>query len=413
MIEILLKNPDNQNFLFKWIPLFHLYIDQKYPPMKPASFQNFTRITLIAFLFFNSAFVGIEVLGQEMSFEEYNPPSTLVVPENPVKRAKFPFIDIHSHQWNVSQERVNILVKEMNELNMGVMVNLSGRGRGEAGDIDGQEYMYSMIRRFNGVAPGRFIVFTNLSFREFGSPGWSAKAVADLEKDVQNGANGLKIYKSLGLNTKDINGVRVPIDHPDLDPVWKKCGELGIPVIIHAADPEQFWQPLDANNERWLELKINPGRKRNDTDPAPFDQIIAEQHHVFKKHPKTTFINAHMGWMANNLDKASAHLDMYPNVYFGIGAVIAEFGRQPKRANRFFTEYQDRILFAKDAYNKEEFYTYFRVLETEDEYFPYYKKYHAFWSMYGLGLSDEVLKKVYYKNAIKIIPNIDKSGFPD
>lgn len=355
-------------------------------------------------------------VAQQMSFEEYNPPSTLVVPENPLKRSKFPFIDVHSHQWNVAQETVVRLVREMDEINMAVMVNLSGRGfsRGGASDNDQQEYMYSMIRRFNGVAPGRFIVFTNLSFSDFGSDSWTKKAVADLEKDVkEGGANGLKIYKSLGFSVKDIHGNRVPVDHPHLDPVWAKAGELGIPVLIHTADPEPFWQPLDANNERWLELKINPGRKRSDTDPAPFDQLIAEQHHVFKKHPKTTFINAHMGWMANNLDKASAHLDMYPNVYFGIGAVIAEFGRQPRRAKQFFTEYQDRILFAKDSYNKEEFYTYFRVLETEDEYFPYYKKYHAFWSMYGLGLSDEVLKKVYYKNAIKIIPNIDTSRFPD
>lgn len=355
------------------------------------------------------------LLAQEMSFEEYNPPSTLVVPENPLKRAKFPFIDVHSHQWNVAQETVVRLVSEMDELNMAVMVNLSGRGfsRGGASDNDQQEYMFSMIRRFNGVAPGRFIVFTNLSFNDFGTENWIKKAVADLEMDVKNGANGLKIYKSLGFSVKDIHGNRVPVDHPHLDPVWAKAGELGIPVIIHTADPEPFWSPMDANNERWLELKINPGRKRSDIDPAPFEQLIAEQHHVFKKHPNTTFINAHMGWMANNLDKAEAHLEQYPNVYFGIGAVIAEFGRQPRRAKAFFTKYQDRILFAKDAYNKEEFYTYFRVLETEDEYFPYYKKYHAFWSMYGLGLSDEVLKKVYYKNAIKIIPNIDTSRFPD
>lgn len=357
---------------------------------------------------------GEGTIAQQMGFEEYNPPSTLVVPENPVKRAKFPFIDVHSHQWNVAQETVHRLVGEMDELNMAVMVNLSGRGRGGIGsDPDGQEYMFSMIRRFNGVAPGRFIVFTNLSFRDFGSPGWVQKAVADLEKDVQNGANGLKIYKSLGLSVKDINGKRVEIDHADLDPVWAKCGELGIPVLIHSADPEQFWEPMDANNERWLELKINPNRKRGNDDPAPFGQLLAEQHNVFRKHPGTTFINAHMGWMANNLDKAERHLDEFPNVYFGIGAVIAEFGRQPRRAKAFFTKYQDRVVFAKDAYNKEEFYTYFRVLETEDEYFPYYKKYHAFWSMYGLGLPDEVLKKLYYKNAIKIIPNIDSSRFPD
>ncbi len=350
---------------------------------------------------------------QEMSFEEYNPPSTLVVPENPVKRAKFPFIDVHSHQWNVHEETVHRLVREMEELNMAVMVNLSGRGRSrDTNDIDGQEYMYSMIRRFNGVAPGRFIVFTNLSFREFGADGWSQKAVADLEKDVANGANGLKIYKSLGLSVKDINGQRVPVDHPDLDPVWRKCGDLGIPVLIHSADPASFWQPMDANNERWLELKLNPNRRRSATNPAPFEQIIAEQHNVFRKHPNTTFINAHMGWMANDLDKAEAHLKEFPNVNFGIGAVIAEFGRQPRRAKQFFINCQDRVLFAKDAYNKEEFYTYFRVLETEDEYFPYYKKYHAFWPMYGLGLPDEVLKKVYYKNAISIIPNIDSSRFP-
>lgn len=371
--------------------------------------------------FSHSLFVlGLIVFGltslqaQEMSFEDYNPPSTLVVPENPIKRAKFPFIDVHSHQWNVAEETVNRLVREMDELNMGVMVNLSGRGSSRTtNDIDGQEYMYSMIRRFNGVAPGRFIVFTNLSFREFGAPGWSGKAVRDLEKDVANGANGLKIFKSLGLSVKDVQGNRVPVDHPDLDPVWKKAGQLGIPVLIHAADPAAFWEPMDANNERWLELKLNPNRKRGANNPVPFEQIIAEQHNVFRKHPGTTFINAHMGWMANNLDLASKHLDTYPNVNFGIGAVIAEFGRQPRRAKKFFVTYQNRILFAKDAYNKEEFYTYFRVLETVDEYFPYYKKYHAFWSMYGLGLPDEVLKKVYYKNAIRIIPNIDASRFPD
>jgi predicted TIM-barrel fold metal-dependent hydrolase len=351
---------------------------------------------------------------QEMGFEEYEPVSTLVVPENPVKSAKFPFVDIHSHQWNVTQALVHRLVAEMDELNMATMVNLSGKGFARSrSEIDAQAYLNSMIRRFNGVAPGRFIVFTNLGFDGFGSEDWVEKAVAELETDVKNGANGLKIYKSLGLSINDIHGNRVPIDHPDLDPIWAKCGELGIPVLIHAADPAPFWQPMDARNERWLELKINPNRKRGPDNPAPFEQIIAEQHHVFRKHPKTTFINAHMGWMANDLGKAGRHLEEYPNVNFGIGAVIAEFGRQPRMAREFFIRYQDRILFGKDAYNKEEFYTYFRVLETADEYFPYYKKYHAFWRMYGLDLPDEVLKKVYYKNALRIIPNMDASLFPD
>lgn len=370
-------------------------------------------ITLLIF----GLFFTLQVAAQEsptMGFEEYDPISTLVVPENPVKRAKFPFIDVHSHQWNVTVDRVATLVREMEEINMQVMVNLSGRGFDRAaGDIGSQAYLNGMVKRFNGEAPGRFIVFTNVSFKNVGTEGWSEGAVKQLEEDVENGANGLKIYKSLGLRNLDINGGRIAVDDPRLDPVWAKCGELGIPVLIHAADPKPFWDPHDEKNERWLELKLRPGRKREADDPAPFEQIIAEQHHVFEKHPNTTFINAHMGWMANDLEKLGEHLDQFPNVNVGIGAVIAELGRQPRMARKFFENYQDRILFAKDAYNKEEFYTYFRVLETEDEYFPYYKKYHAYWRMYGIGLPDEILKKVYYKNALRIIPNIDASGFPD
>ncbi|MGM0943655.1 MAG: amidohydrolase family protein [Bacteroidota bacterium] len=350
---------------------------------------------------------------QEMSFEEYNPPSTLKVPENLVTRAKFPFVDIHSHQGGITKEKIDQLLADMKALNMGVLVNLSGRGFGRGDSNSQQEYIKSMMQEFETHAPGRFLVFTNLNFAGFGDENWSRIAVKELEEDVQAGAVGLKIYKSLGLNVKDNNGNRVPVDHPDLDPVWAKAGELGIPVIIHSADPAQFWQPMDANNERWLELKTHPNRARSATNPAPFEQIIAEQHHVFEKHPNTTFINAHMGWMANDLDKAGEHLDRYPNVNFGIGAVIAEFGRQPRRAKAFFIQYQDRLLFGKDAYNPEEFHTYFRVLETEDEYFPYYKKYHAFWRMYGLGLPDEVLKKVYYKNALRIVPRMDASVFPE
>ncbi|MFT5955247.1 MAG: putative TIM-barrel fold metal-dependent hydrolase [Cyclobacteriaceae bacterium] len=370
-------------------------------------------------LFFCLIGIITSLLAQEpdankMEFENYDPTSTLEVSRHLPIASKFPFIDVHSHQWNLTKGRIGRLVEEMDSLNMAVMVNLSGRGFDRAaGDIGSQEYLAGMVRRTKGEAEGRIVMFTNVSFKKVGETGWSEEAVRQLEVDVKNGAVGLKIYKSLGLNNVDINGDRIAVDDPRLDPVWAKCGELGIPVLIHSADPAPFWMPHDSTNERWLELKLRPGRKREADNPAPFEQIIAEQHHVFQKHRNTTFINAHMGWMANDLDAAEAHLELYPNVNFGIGAVIAEFGRQPRRAKAFFEKYQDRVVFAKDAYNQEEFYTYFRVLETEDEYFPYYKKYHAFWRMYGLGLSDEVLKKLYYKNALRIIPGIDGSGFPD
>ena len=211
----------------------------------------------------------------------------------------------------------------------------------------------------------------------------------------------------------DSAGNRISINDVRIDPVWEVCGELGIPVLIHSADPAPFWDPHDDKNERWLELKLRPRRKRGPEDPAPWQTIIDEQHDIFRKHPNTNFINAHMGWYANNLGKLGEMMDEFPNMYVEIGAVIAELGRQPRAANKFFEKYQDRVMFGKDAWNPEEYYTYFRVLETEDEYFPYYKKYHAYWKMYGLGLPDEILKKLYYKNALAVIPNIDKSLFPE
>ncbi|MBS9463538.1 amidohydrolase family protein [Flagellimonas sp. 389] len=353
-------------------------------------------ITLLFFLCF------LYTKSQEMGFEEYNPKSTLVVPENLVDKAKFTFIDVHSHQFRMATQDLSTLVRDMDKMNMGVMVNLSG-GSGEG--------LQDMLKNVNNNYPNRFVIFANVDFSGVGKPNWGEEAAKQLESDVKSGAKGLKIYKSLGLRHKDINGKRIAIDDSRLDPIWTKCGELGIPVLIHAADPKSFWDPMDKDNERWLELKTRPRRKRSATNPAPWQQIIDEQHRMFKKHPKTKFINAHMGWYANNLAMLGELMDEIPNMSVGIGAIIAELGRQPRMAKKFFLKYQDRILFGKDSWKPEEFPTYFRVLETDDEYFPYYKKYHAFWAMYGLDLPDEVLRKVYYKNALNLIPGVDKSLF--
>ena len=334
-----------------------------------------------------------EPLDIQMDFESYDPPSTLVVPENPVTKAKFPFIDVHSHQWRMDTANLDQLVREMDAMNMCVMVNLSGRG----GLI-----LKNMTDNIAKQYPNRFVCFTNINLQSIDDPDWTEETVKQIEFDVANGARGLKIYKSQGMQNVDSQGNRIQFN-----------GELGIPVLIHAADPKSFWDPRDSLNERSLELKCGPGRKRTADDPASWETIIAEQHDVFKKHPNTTFINAHLGWFGNNLKRLGELLDEMPNMNVGIGAVIAELGRQPRMANWFFEKYQDRILFGKDAYNPDEFPTYFRVLETADEYFPYYKRYHAFWKMYGLNLSDEILKKVYYKNALRIVPGLDKSLFPD
>lgn len=349
-----------------------------------------------------------------VTFEEYEPKSTLVVSGKPITRAKFPFIDVHNHQWEMnSKESLTKLITEMDKMNMGLMCNLSGRGfnQDEAKSTAG---ITGMIDAVKENYPTRFAIFTNIDFSKINEPDWTAKAVKMLEEDVKlRGAKGLKIYKSLGFSVKD-NGKLVPVDDARIDPIWAKAGELGIPVLIHTADPASFWNPLNAQNERWLELKTHPGRKRDASAGKDYswEQLIEQQHNVFRKHPKTTFINAHMGWYPNDLAKLDSLMDAFPNMYAEIGAVIAELGRQPRMAKKFFEKRQDRILFGKDSWVPDEYQTYFRVLESEDEYFPYHKKYHAYWRMYGMGLSDEVLKKVYYKNALKIIPGLDKSKFP-
>jgi predicted TIM-barrel fold metal-dependent hydrolase len=342
----------------------------------------------------------------QMDFESYDPPSTLVVEEHRLTRAKFPFIDVHNHQFNMPTQDLTALTKEMDKLNMAVMVNLSGRGRGTT------EHLEKSLDNVKSSHPKRFIVFTNMDFAAIDDPQWKDRMLKQLEDDVRKGANGLKIYKNLGMFTYDSKGERVRINDPRIDPIWAKCGELGIPVLIHAADPRPFWQPVDANNERWLELKLHENR-RHDNDPVSWETIIAEQHDIFRKHPKTKFINAHLGWYGNDLKKLGELMDKFPNMYTEIGAVIAELGRQPRAAHAFMVKYQDRVMFGKDSWVPSEYETYFRVLETADEYFPYHKKYHAFWRMYGLNLPDEVLKKIYYKNALKVIPNIDASLFPD
>ncbi len=354
-------------------------------------------------------------------FYEYDPPSTLRVPGHPVTRARYPFVDVHNHQFRMPEQDLSELVAEMDELNMAVMVNLSGRGFRRIENPDGttrfalQEpgYLERAVENARTSAPGRFVIFTNVDFEGIDEPGWGERTAAQVAADVGHGAQGLKIYKSLGMDATDASGKRIPVDDPRLDPVWAKCAELGIPVLIHSADPAQFWQPKDGANERLYELIERPERYRDPAENASWEQILAEQHNLFRRHPETTFINAHLGWLGNDLGRLGELLDELPNVYTEIGAVLAELGRQPRFARDWLIRHQDRVLFGKDSWAPAEYHVYFRVLETADDYFDYYRRRHAFWKIYGLDLPDEVLRKVYYANALRIIPGIDTSLFPD
>ena len=342
-----------------------------------------------------------------MTLEEYEPRSMLVVEEHPMRKAKFPFVDIHGHQ-NLSTDdaALGALVAQMDRMGLRTMNNLSG-GSGEA--------LKAQVRNARAKYPGRFTVFANVDWSKINEPNFALSAAAQLERDVRDGgAVGLKIFKNLGMDTYWADGSRVRTDDPRLAPIWDKAGALGIPVLIHTAEPPAFFLPVDNHNERYLELTQFPGRTRPPDKYPPFDSLIAEQHRMFKRHATTTFISAHLSWLGQDLARLGRTLDTIPNMNVEVAAALYEIGRQPRAGRAFFVKYQDRILMGKDTFGGEDEYAvYFRIFETNDEYFPWYRRRHAFWGMYGLGLPDSVLKKVYYKNALRIVPRMDAAGFPE
>jgi len=376
------------------------------------TFKNFLKLLVYIFLVSAIIYFSIGVIQKKnnlMDIEEYSPKSSLVVEENPRKSAKFPFVDVHSHQWKMPGMDFTNLIAEMDSLNMGYMINLSGSGF--ATFAGNQSLMdVSLTKSLENIkkqgVSNRFGVFVNIDFNKIDDPDFGTNNVEIIKDAVKQGVIGLKVYKNLGLNLRDNSGERVKVDDKRLNPIWEICGELNIPVLIHSGEPSPFFDPIDKYNERWLHARQKPQSFRNSDEYPSFDEVMQEQYNMFKNNPNTTFINAHLGWYGNDLDKMSAQLDDLPNVYTEIGAVIAELGRQPIRARKFFVEHQDRVLFGKDTYKKSEFDVYFRILETSDEYFDYYRKRHAHWKMYGLNLPDSILKKLYYKNARKLFPNI-------
>ena len=376
----------------------------------------FISLSLLLLLVFGISYYTIDRIQKKnnlMDIEDYSPISTLVVPQNPKTRSKFPFIDVHSHHWNMPIMNLDNLIEEMDSLNMKYQINLSGSGLAVfSGKQDLMDL--NLSKSINNVKknyPERFGVFVNLDLSKIGRKDFKLNTEKYLLNASKIGATGLKIYKNLGLNLKDGEGNRVKVDDDRLQFIWEKCAELNMPVLIHSGEPIAFFLNIDKYNERWLHAKQRPSSFRPSDKYPSFEIVMSEQYNMFKKNPKTTFINAHMGWYGNNLSKLDQQLIDLPNVYVEFGAVINELGRQPVSARKFFLKHQDRILFGKDNYNKEEYHLYFQVLETSDEYIEYFRKRHGLWRLYGLNLPDSVLKKVYHQNALKIFPSINSNLF--
>jgi predicted TIM-barrel fold metal-dependent hydrolase len=259
-----------------------------------------------------------------------------------------------------------------------------------------QKVIDTMVKPY----PGRFIVFTQIDWSKIDDPNFSQQMVAQLDDAVARGARGLKLLKDLGLAVRDKSGKLIPVDDPRLDPVWEECGRLGIPVSIHTGDPEAFFHPTDAGNERYEELIEHPDWSFYGSQFPSLEQLLEARNRVFAKHPKTTFVSLHMGW-PENLPWVAQMLDRYPNVMVEFGAREAELGRQPRQAREFFLKYQDRIMFGTDnGMEKEMYRNHFRWLETADEYFDYWgSPAQGRWEIYGIELPDPVLAKVYHLNA--------------
>jgi predicted TIM-barrel fold metal-dependent hydrolase len=332
--------------------------------------------------------------------KDFDPQPMLHVPVREVPRAKFPVIDVHNHVndaggihgADVPPAKV---VKIMDAANLKKIVILTGNwGEKLQGVLD------KMVKAY----PDRFMVFTQIDYSKIDDVNFGAEMVEQLDDSVRRGARGLKVLKDLGLGVKDKSGKLIAVDDPRLDMIWEECGRLGIPVAIHTSDPEAFFKTIDNHNERYEELMHNPTWSFYGPQFPSKETLLTERNHVFEKHPNTTFIALHVANWPENLDAVSAWLDKYPNMYVEFGARQAELGRQPRRAGKFFQQYQDRILFGTDSDPEEKTYAnYFRWLETADEYFDYagYPG-QGRWEIYGLALPDEILKKVYSENAERI-----------
>ena len=342
------------------------------------------------------------------SILDYRPKSMLVVPAHFSWKAKFPVIDFHGHPFNNqlgSPDAVRQMGREMDSLNLRVIIatnNISGENLKRT-----QATIAQVPEMKNRVA-----IFTGIDLRGFG-PGSAEKIIAQLEADVAAGAVGIgEIGKGFGQTIMKADGTRLRIDDPALKPVWDAAARLKLPVFIHTADPPAFYLPHDLKNERWLEMALFPGRAISPDQHPNFEELMTERDNLFRNNPKTTFVAAHMGWHTHDLGRLDKMLAAMPNLYLEMGAVLYDIGRQPRFAHDFFVKHQNRILFGKDAYQPEEYPYYWRVFETRDDYFDYYRDYHAFWKLYGIDLPDEVLKKVYYKNALRITPLLPQVGWP-
>jgi predicted TIM-barrel fold metal-dependent hydrolase len=345
------------------------------------------------------------LIGKDILLSEYQPRSTLRVDNETFLRANSPVIDVHFHMASLENVDAHRLVEAMDSTGIAVLVDVDG----------GPGYLGRLATEYYDKYPDRFAFISFLNLNRLG-PEFPDDQLAWMELAASRGARGFKVYKSLGLRIRDESGELVGIDDPRLAPLWDKAAELGLPMMMHTTDPTAFWQPPDRYNERAQELLEFPGWGYADSSRFPDKEILlAQRENLLGRHPQTIFIGAHVAEVPEDLAYLGHLLDTYPNFYVDISSRIPELGRQPYTARRFFIRYQDRILFGTDGgyalgttdWTAERYFrSYMEFLETDNEYIEYplwgINK-QGRWRVYGLHLPDEVLRKVYYENAARLI----------
>lgn len=327
---------------------------------------------------------------------DWKPVSQLVVPQTHILRPRFPVVDIHNHLGNL--DKAAHYLSEMDKVGVVMAVSLDGHSK---------DHFYKQhLERSKAASESRFLVFFAPEWSRIDEPDFGRNEAKRLEEAVALGARGVKVYKSLGLSVKDKSGKFLAVDDPRLDPIWAKCGELGIPVLMHVSDPKAFFTPLDEHNERYDELGQHPDWSFYGNGFPTKEALLEQRNRVLKRHPGTVFIGAHMANLPEDLGQVAIWLDTYPNLYVEISARISELGRQPVTCRKFMIRYQDRVLFGTDtAPDAEAYRIYFRFLETADEYIDPAQGHHlqGRWMIYGLDLPDDALEKIYHKNALRIL----------
>ncbi len=339
---------------------------------------------------------GLQAQTGDLQLKDWQPVSQLVTKQTLIEKAKFPVIDIHNHVGKL--ENTAAYLAEMDKAGVWKCVSLDARSKGD--------FFKQHLQASQAVSKDRFLLFFRPDFSRIDEVNFGLNEAKRLEEAVKMGCRGLKIAKDLGLTDKDSTGKLITVDDPRIDPIWAKCGELGIPVEIHVTDPKAFFTPVDRFNERYDELGMNPEWSFYGDQYPEKEEILAARNRVIARHPDTIFIGAHFGNLPEELETVAGWLDSWPNFYVDIDARISELGRQPYSARRFFIKYQDRILFGTDTPCRADAYRlYFRFLETDDEYIDPTSahKLQGRWMIYGLYLPDEVLEKIYNKNALKIL----------